>query len=147
MVRRNLRIQRAVRPPASRRGFVLVTVIAIMAMSMALFGLWAKAAVVEHRRLETQQLRMQAVRLAEAGLQRAMALRGNNPQYSSETWLIPAEELDHLHNGEVRIHVTPAAGGNTLQIEATAQFPAGADRRAQSTKRIEIPNPNPGTEP
>jgi type II secretory pathway component PulK len=139
--------QRAEMRAKDKRGFVLVTVVAIMAMSMALFGLWARAVVIEHRRLDVQQFRMQAVRLAEAGLRRAAALRAVNPQYVSETWRVSATELDQLHDAEVSIRVIPAAEGQNLAIESTAQFPASADRRAQSTKRIEIPNPHPGTEP
>jgi hypothetical protein len=129
------------------RGFVLVTVIAVMAISMALFGIWARAVVIEHRRLDVQQFRVQAVRLAEAGLRRAAAQRAALPQYESETWRVPAAELDQLHDAEVSIRVIPIADGKTLAIESTAQYPAGTDRRAQSTKRIEIPNPHPGTEP
>jgi type II secretory pathway component PulK len=128
-----------------RRGFVLVTVLVIMAISLALFAFWARAAVVEHRRLETRQFRVQAERLAEAGLRRAMVQRENQPNYKVETWRISADELDQVHPGEVRIQVR-SAGDDRVEIEATAQYPAGAEHRAQSTKRIEILNPTKGTE-
>jgi Tfp pilus assembly protein PilV len=141
------RKQRAEMRAKNQRGFVLVTVIAVLAISMALFGLWARAVVMEHGRLDVQQFRMQAVRLAEAGLRRAAALRAVNPKYVSETWRVSATELDQLHDAEVSTRVIPAADGRSLAIESTAQFPASADRRAQSTKRIEIPNPPPGTGP
>jgi Tfp pilus assembly protein PilX len=127
----------------NERGFVLVAVLVVFALAMALFGLWGRAAVREHRRLEGEALRLQAVRLAEAGVARARAQRSANPQYAEETWSIPAAELDTRHAAEVRIRVTPAAA---VRIEATADFPADAVRRARSTKRIEIPNPVPGDE-
>ena len=146
-MRRYTQRKRAEIQANDRHGFVLVTVVVVMAISMALFGIWARAAVIEHRRLDVQQFRMQAVRLAEAGLRRAAAQRTAIPQYESETWRVSAAELDQLHDAEVSIRVIPTAGGQTLAIESIAQYPAGTDRRAQSTKRIEIPNPHRGTEP
>ena len=127
------------------RGFVLVSVIVVIALAMALFGLWAQAAVREQRWLDGEALRMQAGRLAESGVARGIARRASDPDYASETWQIPAAEFSGRHAAEVQIRVTPADA--TLHVSATADFPAGAVRRARVTKQIEISlNPAPGDE-
>ncbi len=129
-----------------RRGIALVAVIVLFAVSVTLFGLWAKAGVRERHRLASQQLRLQAERLAEAGVRRAMARRAADPQYQEETWSVPAESLEKKHAAEVRIRVLPTPDAAAVRYEATAVFPVGAVRHAEITKRIEIPNPSPRDE-
>ena len=126
-----------------KRGFVLVAVIVIMSVSLTLFGIWAQAAIRARSRLATQQFHSQAMRLAEAGLHRAIVRRATDSKYEGETWSVPADELDKTHAAKVqiRIVINPIAG--TTRYEATAEFPAGALRRAQNTKAIDLPNPLP----
>jgi hypothetical protein len=112
-----------------------------MAISLTLFGIWARQALSEQRQLETQQKRLQALRLAEAGIGRATARRAVDPQFTEEAWLVPAAQLDQIHAAAVRIRVAPGHKPTTLHYEATAEFPAGAVRRVQVTKSVEIPNP------
>ena len=123
---------------------MLIAVIVVLALSMALFGLWAQAAIQDHRWLEGEALRMQALRLAESGVARAMARHANDSSYGNETWSVPAAEFKSRHAAEVRIRITPASAA--LQFAATADYPAAAVRRARVTKQIEIPKPIPGDE-
>jgi Tfp pilus assembly protein PilX len=129
---------------ASRRGIVLIAVVALFAISLTLFGVWAQAAVAHQKRLRSQHYRSQAVRLAEAGVRRAVARRLADPQYEAEAWRIPAAMLDTSNAAEVRIRVTAGEAAVTLLYEATAEFPAGAMRRAQITRRIEAIKPATG---
>jgi hypothetical protein len=131
------------RRPAARRGVVLLVIIVLLSVSLVLFGVWARQAVNEQDRLETQQKRLQTILLAEAGLQRALALRAADPKFEQETWSVPAAQLDQKHAAEVRISVAPGASQGTLRYEAVALFPVGAIRHVQLTKSIEIPNPVP----
>jgi Tfp pilus assembly protein PilV len=126
-----------------RSGVVLVTIIVLIVVSLALFGLWTKSIVREHDRQSLQQFRVQAERLAEAGIERARARRSADGTYSEETWSVPAAALDNLHAGQVRIHVTANKDGMATRYEATAEFPVGTIRHAQRTKNIELPNPRP----
>ena len=126
------------------RGFVLVAVIVVLALAMALFGLWAQAAIREHRWLDGEALRLEAGRLAESGVARGIARRAVDPDYASETWQVPAAELNGHHAAKVQIRITPADAA--LRVAVTADFPAGAVRRARVTKQVEIPNPAPGDE-
>jgi hypothetical protein len=126
---------------SQRRGIVLVAIVAVFAISLTLFGVWAKAAIQNQQRIGNQQFRMQAVRLAEAGLRRAMARRAADPQYNEEVWHVPAEMLDEPNAAEVRIRILAGDNMAMLRYEATAEFPARAVRRAQITRRIDLTIP------
>jgi Tfp pilus assembly protein PilX len=126
-----------------KRGIVLVAVLVLFSVSLTLFGLWSQAVIREHNRLATQQFRLQAVRLAEAGVERAVSLRAADAKYADEVWSVPAAELDAAHAGQVRIRVTPSSNARGIRYQATAEFPVGALHRAQITKSVEIPNSVP----
>jgi Tfp pilus assembly protein PilX len=129
-----------------RRGVALVLVIVAMSIALSLFAIWMRAIVLEHRRSASRQYRLQAVRLAEAGVRRAIALRAENPRYNEETWSITPQELAGKHAAEVRIHVTQVGESGNLRFEATAEYPASATRRAQVTRILELPATPTGTE-
>lgn len=149
--RRTWRLGRAARlsspqasTPGTQRddGIVVIAVLVALVISVTLFGLCARAAVREHRQLANQHLRLQTTRLAEAGLQRAIAQRTANPQYTEETWSIPAVDLAGPHAAQVQISVTPNTDGTALALKAVAKYPIGEVRHAQVTKEIQIRNPN-----
>ena len=125
------------------RGVVLVVILAILSISLLLFGVWARQAVNEQVRLETQQKRLQAIRLAEAGVERAIALRAADRQFKSGTWSVPAAQLSANHTAEVRMKVVADDEQGTLRYEATAEYPLATIRRVQITKLIEIPTLEP----
>jgi Tfp pilus assembly protein PilX len=129
----------------AQRGFVVVAVVVALALAMTLFGVWARAAVRQQHWLEGQALRIEATRLAEAGLARAEFRRANDPEYADETWTIPAADFHSRHAAEVRIRVETV--GNTLRYTATADYPVVAVRRARVTKQIEALIPATSTEP
>ena len=112
----------------TKRGFVVIAVIVVLAMAMALFGLWAQAAVREHRWLDGQALRIEAAELAESGLARAVIRHAQDSGYTEEAWNIPASEFHSQYAATVRIRVEPV--GTALRYTATADYPAGAVRRA-----------------
>jgi Tfp pilus assembly protein PilX len=123
---------------AHRRGVVLIVVIVTTSISLVLFGIWARNMVNEHRRFANQQYRLQATRLAEAGIRRAVVRKSADPQFQEETWSVPAESLGGQHAASVQIRAVSSGDATTMRYEATAQYPAGAVRRAQVTKRIEV---------
>jgi hypothetical protein len=90
---------------------------------------------------------VQAVRLAEAGVWRGLARRAQSGEYNQETWRVTADELAASHAGEVRIRIASGTDQAMLRCEATAEFPAGAVRRAKVTKHIEIPVSTMGDQP
>jgi len=137
------RVAQMRRRGSRRPGMVLLAVLVLFSVSLTLFGLWSRAIVREHASLATQQYRIQAARLAEAGLERAISLRAANANYTEEVWSVPAPELDHTHAAQVQIRVVPTVDAGSLRYEATAEFPVGAIHHVQITKSIEIPNSVP----
>jgi Tfp pilus assembly protein PilX len=126
-----------------QRGFVLVAVLVLLSVSLALFGLWSRAVVREHRSLTTHQFRLQAGELAAAGLQRAILQRAANANFAEDVWSVPASELDNTHAAQVRIRVAPTSNPGVIRYEATAEYPVGNLHRVQITKSVEIPNSAP----
>jgi hypothetical protein len=125
----------------------MVAVVVVLTISLTLFAVWGRAAVQQHQRMRAAQWRVQAMRLAEAGVRRGLARRAADPAYNQELWRVAASELDQANSGEVRIRVSTGPDQLTLRCEATAEFQAGAVRRARITKRIEIPRAATGDEP
>jgi type II secretory pathway component PulK len=125
------------------RGVVLVAVLVVFVISLSLFGVWARRAVAQHRRSRVEQVRLQAVRLAESGVRRAIARQSVDNNYKEEKWNVPAGVLDEVRAGEVRIRIKTQNVGGDLHIAATAEFPLGAARRAQVTRQIKVFNPEP----
>jgi Tfp pilus assembly protein PilX len=122
-----------------RRGVVLVSIIVLLTLCLTFFGIWTRQTLRDRDRIDTHQRRLQATRLAEAGVRRAMALRAADPAFTEQTWSVPADELDQMHMAEVRIKVTQA-DARVTKYEATAEYPVGTLRRVQITKKLELPN-------
>jgi Tfp pilus assembly protein PilX len=129
--------------PGAKRGFVLIVVIVLLSLCVTLFGVWARAVLRERSRVANQQLQAQAVRLAEAGVHRAIVRLAADGKYQGETWSVPASDLDKTHAAEVRIRIVPNDGDGKTRYEATAEFPVGKLHRAQFTKSVELPDPVP----
>jgi Tfp pilus assembly protein PilX len=125
----------------SQRGIVLVAVLVLLTISLTLFGIWARQLIREQGHLGTERQRLQAIRLAEAGLERAIALRAADSTFEKQIWSVPASQLDQKHDAEVRISVTPDGRAGTLRYEATAVFPVGDVHSVQLTKSITVSGP------
>ncbi|HEX3599195.1 MAG TPA: hypothetical protein VHU84_03580 [Lacipirellulaceae bacterium] len=121
-----------------RSGIVLIAVLVMLTVSLTLFGIWARQAVLNQGRLDMQQRRTQAVRLAEAGIKRALALRAADSTIEEQTWSVPPSQLDQKHAGKVQITIAPGGTEGALRYQATAEFPVGDIRSVQVTKSIEL---------
>jgi Tfp pilus assembly protein PilX len=121
---------------------VLVLLVVVMCVALALFGVWAQQVVRSQRRLESRQYRAQAQRLAEAGVRRAVAQLAADPNFKSESWSVPAEQLKQRHAAVVRIEIAASPFESKLLCQATAEFPSAAPRRATVAKSIQVPIPD-----
>src|SRR5215204_1456783 len=98
--------ERGYRPPRrSRQGAIIVILIFVMTLAATLFGLWARQVVREQHRIELQKYRLQATRLAEAGLRRLLARRATDHGLEKESWNIPADQLDNRNLAIVQLRV------------------------------------------
>jgi type II secretory pathway component PulK len=132
--------------PVKRRrpAAILVVLIVVMTIVITLFGLWARQAVSEQRRIEMQAYRLQAVRLAEAGVQRLLATRAITSANRTESWSIPAESLDGRHTAIVKFQIISETDGESTKYvaTATAEYPAESLRREVVTRSVSVPVPN-----
>lgn len=129
------------------RGVVLIVVLVAIGISLTLFGLWGRNIVREHRQLVLHRYRMQAARLAEAGVRRAVARRAADPGYQQETWPVPADHLGGTHAAQVEIRAARNDADNSVRLFATAQYPIGAKRSVTISRQIELTLPPPENEP
>ena len=120
-----------------RRGALLAAVLVLLLVASMLIVAWAKSAATAYRQLESQSWRVQADWLVESALGRASAQLGSDPDYSGETWQIPAEEFGGLHGGHATITVEAVEqqpSQRRVRVEAT--FPSQSDQPAVKRKQI-----------
>jgi hypothetical protein len=133
----NVRFWKRRRPAA-----ILVILIVVMTIVITMFALWARQVVSEQRRIEMQANRLQAVRLAEAGVQRLLATRTATLAARTESWSIPADQLDGRHVAVVLLKAIPATDGKSTKYVATAECPSESLRREVVTRSVSVPGPN-----
>jgi Tfp pilus assembly protein PilX len=129
-------------PAASpRRGVAAIIIIAVLAMTMAFAGVWARRIVLERRAARRAEEQQQARWLAEAGVRRAAALLSADPAYTGETWTIDAAEIDRPSPAEIEIVVEPSDSATApATLVAKARYPRDVPR-VQSTKTIKFTPP------
>ena len=136
-----LRKQHRAHAASSRRGIAAIIVIAVLAMTMAFAGVWARRIVMERRAARRAEEQQQARWLAEAGVRRAAARLSADPAYAGETWLIAAAEIDRPSPAEIEIVVEP---GDSVTVPATLVAKASYPRdkpRVRSTKTVKFRPP------
>ena len=136
-----LRKQYRSHTPSPRRGVAVIIIIAVLAMTMAFAGVWARRIVMERRAARRAEEQQQARWLAEAGVRRAAARLSTDPAYVGETWTIDAIEIDRPSSAEIEIVVEP---GDSVTAPATlvakARYPRD-EPRVRSTKSIKFTPP------
>ena len=129
------------RAPRPRRGMAVIIIIAVLAMTMAFAGVWARRIVIERRAARRAEEQQQARWLAEAGVRRAAARLSADPAYSGETWLIDAVEIDRPSPAAIEINVAPGEStGSPSMLTAKASYPRD-EPRVRSTKTIQFTPP------
>jgi type II secretory pathway component PulK len=106
-----------------RRQRAAVLIVALTALGVATLLVLAMLRTIAAGRseLRTETWRIQAAWLAESALDRARARLVDEPDYTGETWVVPAEELGSLDSGRVRIRAESVAGQparRTIRVEA-----------------------------
>lgn len=131
-----LRKQHRSRSVSRRRGIAAIIVIAVLAMTIAFAGVWARRIVMERRAARRAEEQQQARWLAEAGVRRAAARLSADPAYTGETWLIDAAEIDRPSSAEIEISIVPGDSATApATLVAKARYPLD-EPRVRSTKSI-----------
>ena len=139
---KRLVVRNASTRPSPRRGSIIVfAILALLVVSMLGASL-LKTVSVSRQQLQREALHTQAVWLADSGAARAVARLNAAPDYTGETWAVPAEQLSAGRTASVRIAVSPDPDHpeRTL-IAATAEYPHGSPTAIRITKRITVTTP------
>ncbi len=136
-LRRPLRLHVAPR----RRGVAAIIIIAVLAMTMAFAGVWARRIVMERHAARRAEEHQQARWLAEAGVRRAAARLAVDPSYAGEAWIIDAAEIDRPSDAEIEITVERGdSSARSVALVAKARYPRD-EPRVRSTKTIQFTPP------
>ena len=113
----------------SRHGAILVAVL-IVAILAGFFSLHlAQSIVREYRLTQLHRDLAQCQLLADAGLDRALAMVATDGKYRGETWSIAADELSVGQSGSVQIEVQHQ--GTPMEIKSisvVARYPVDSPR-------------------
>jgi type II secretory pathway pseudopilin PulG len=117
---------------------VLIALIIIAIVSAALL----KVAMTRRASTQAEERRIQAGLLADSGLERAASRLEASPEFTGETWEIPAQELGDRGRGVVTIVVEPIADRPRFRkVRVQADFPAESQLRARVTREAILPIP------
>ncbi len=126
----------------NRTGFALVAVIGCLVAASLILATVVRTAAVGYRAAKTEAWQIQAVWLAESGLQRAVWQLHSNADYVGETWTLSAQELGGSHGAVVQIEVeTPAGQPERRLVRARAEYPNDPQHRVRHTKEIWVEVP------
>jgi type II secretory pathway component PulK len=122
-----------------RPGVILIALMVFLAIASTIIMAWFKLAAVERHQVRVQQERLQALWLAESGLERAVSRLANDPKYSGETWKIAATELGGRDAAEVLIRIESINGqANQRKVFVQADYPVNPERRNRRSKAIKV---------
>ena len=122
-----------------QRGAVLVVVLVCLMMATALFVLVVRQALAERRAIEMRCGGVQALWLAEAGVERAAARLAADPKYAGETWTISTAELGGSDGALVRIEVKAIADRPQRRlVRVEADYADAPERRCRQVKQIVV---------
>jgi Tfp pilus assembly protein PilX len=122
-----------------RRGFVAAALVMILIVLVVLGGGLLRVAWLRHSDLRAAERRLQAEWLAESALDRASARLSDDPNYTGETWNVPADRLGGRDSATVLIEVKPSPGrADRRVVRARADYPKAEARRARQSREITI---------
>jgi len=123
----------------NKRGMILIFILACLAIASALLLTGVKLAVSSHRVARSFAWSAQCEWLAESGLDRAAVQLAIDANYIGETWKIPAEKIDGINAGIVRIEVKPVADQSDRRLVlVVADFPDDPQYRVRYSKELSM---------
>ncbi len=139
---KRLAVRNAASRTSPRRGAIIVfAILALLVVSMLGAALLRTVSQTKQQ-LQREVLHTQANWLADAGAARAVAQWNASPDYTGETWAVPAEQLSAGRTASVRIAVSPEPDHpERTIIAATAEYPRGSPTAIRITKRITVTKP------
>jgi type II secretory pathway component PulK len=106
------------------RGITLVLALVCLLVAATIGATIVRTLVSEHRQVTRRQRQLQTLWVAESAIQRAAAQLAADPDYTGETWAIPAAAVGEPWAATAIIRVEPAGGQAQLRrVSVTARYP------------------------
>ncbi|WP_166822163.1 hypothetical protein [Thalassoroseus pseudoceratinae] len=117
-----------------RGGIIVIAMVCLMLASFLVLHLARVTFAI--RTQQRQELHLeQATWLAEAGVSRAAFQLRRDPDYSGETWTIPADDLNGFESGQVTIELLE---DDRSQVTVTAFFPIDSATPIRRTRTVTV---------
>jgi hypothetical protein len=125
--------------PDPRRGSITVVVLVCLVVIILICGALLRVSLAERKLVRSEEDRLQAEWLVEAGLERGAARLTDNASYTGESWKLSAEDLGGPDPGLVTIVVetSPEQPGQRA-LSVRAEYPAGSSRAVRQSKRLAL---------
>ena len=117
-------------------------VFALMALLVAsmLIAALLRTTALSHRQLKRDEYRLQANLLADAGYDRAVKTLKIKPDFTTEEWKVPAEQLSSERTALVRLSVTTDTTQPKRRIVSViAEYPSGHPDLVRVTRSRPVP--------
>lgn len=121
---------RVVARPGAALVFVLVLLLFFSMLGISLVRL----SIAQHRQRLNDEFRVQAVRLAEAGWNRAVRNLALHADYSGEVWHVDGSSLGTKAAAAVRIEIKTTNDEPQKKLVITAEYPLGNPHISRVTK-------------
>jgi Tfp pilus assembly protein PilX len=126
------------RPPRRRGAFTVVVLVCLLISTMILLSL-LKIVLLHDRQLGREGVRVQAVWLAEAGLERAADRLAADSAFSGETWKIEASRLGGRDPATVTIRIDSVESQpHHRLVVVEAVYPAEGPEQARITRQTTV---------
>jgi Tfp pilus assembly protein PilX len=127
------------RSARERRGAVLAVALIVFLLCTAILCTLLEGVIRHERQVRDHRQLDQAVWLADAGINRAVAQLRQTDTYRGETWKVAAEELGGALGGKVTITVQPNdQQPGELRVLAQADYPDDDVHRVRQSRETTI---------
>lgn len=128
-----------------RRGTIIVAVLVSLLVVSTLAIQVTRSTIQRQRQVRMTQNQLQSLWTAESAVGRAVSRLRNDPQYSGETWQIPAEQITGEKSATVEIKVESVEDGSMQRrIIVEAFYPSDSADRIGTQKTVSIQLRNEG---
>jgi type II secretory pathway component PulK len=127
-------------PTTSRRGAAMVFALMALLVASMMMAALLRTTAMSHRQLKRDEYRLQANLLADAGCDRALMLLKIKPEFTTEEWKVPSEQLSPERTASVRLSITPdRARPERRIVSVIAEYPTGHPDLVRVTRYRPVP--------
>ena len=122
-----------------RRGVIVLIVMVCLLLVTMIGGSLLKLGLTQRRQARREQMRQQAMWLAESGIERAAAQLRINSDYEGEDWTLAGTDSIRGKQATVKISIQQSdESADRRTIAVVADFPRDTDQRVRISKQVVI---------